>query len=63
DDLLARLDKVFTENEKALLKSFTSSDKHDYTSVLLPIRSVGVQGDARTYSFAAAISSNDENPN
>ncbi|CAF3355373.1 unnamed protein product [Rotaria socialis] len=63
DDLLTRLDKVFTENEKGFLKSFTSSDKHDYTSVLLPIRSVGVQGDARTYSFAAAISSNDENPN
>ncbi|CAF3054290.1 unnamed protein product [Rotaria sp. Silwood2] len=61
--LLATLDKVFTQNEQLLLKNLTSSDQHDYTSVLLPIRSVGVQGDARTYSFAAAISSNDEKPN
>ncbi|CAF4642777.1 unnamed protein product [Rotaria sp. Silwood1] len=63
DTLLATLDMVFTANEKLLLKTLTSSDQHDYTSVLLPIRSVGVQGDARTYSFAAAISSNDEKPN
>ncbi|CAF1162237.1 unnamed protein product [Adineta ricciae] len=61
--LLPTLDKIFTENEKTLLKTLTSSNKHDYTSVVLPIRSVGVQGDARTYSFAAAISSNDEKPN
>ncbi|CAF1032607.1 unnamed protein product [Adineta steineri] len=61
--LLPTLDKIFTENEKILLKTLTSPDQHDYTSVVLPIRSVGVQGDARTYSFAAAISSNDEKPN
>ena len=61
--LLPTLDKIFTENEKNLLKNLTASDRHDYTSVVLPIRSVGVQGDARTYSFAAAISSNDERPN
>lgn len=61
--LLPTLDKIFTENEKILLKKLTAPDQHDYTSVVLPIRSVGVQGDARTYSFAAAISSNDEQPN
>ncbi|CAF3338879.1 unnamed protein product [Rotaria socialis] len=61
--LLPTLDKIFTENEKILLKKLTSPVQHDYTSVVLPIRSVGVQGDARTYSFAAAISSNDERPN
>ena len=61
--LLPSLDKIFTENEKVLLKTLTSSSQHEYTSVVLPIRSVGVQGDARTYSFAAAISSNNDRPN
>ncbi len=31
------LDKIFSQNEKILLKMLTSSDKHDYTSVLLPV--------------------------
>ncbi|CAF1370459.1 unnamed protein product, partial [Didymodactylos carnosus] len=58
---LPTLDKIYTDNEKAILKNITSL-KYNYTSVLLPIRSVGVQGDSRTYSFAAAISS-DCDPN
>lgn len=37
--LLPTLDKIFTENEKALLKTLTSPDKHDYTSVVLPVNS------------------------
>ncbi|CAF0785237.1 unnamed protein product [Adineta steineri] len=60
---ISSLNDIFTDNEKIRLQNLTSLDKHDYTSVLLPIRSVGVQGDARTYSFAAAISSNDKKPN
>ncbi|UJR37396.1 hypothetical protein I4U23_030101 [Adineta vaga] len=63
DSSLSVLDNIFTDNEKILLKTLTTTDRHDYASVLLPIRSVGVQGDARTYSFAAAISSNNDQPN
>jgi GMP synthase (glutamine-hydrolysing) len=35
--LLPTLDKIFTEHEKILLKTLTSSDQHDYTSVVLPV--------------------------
>ena len=35
--LLPTLDKIFTENEKILLKTLTSPDQHDYTSVVLPV--------------------------
>jgi len=35
--LLPTLDKIFTEHEKILLKTLTSSDQHDYTSLLLPV--------------------------
>jgi GMP synthase (glutamine-hydrolysing) len=37
-EALSILDKIFTENEKILLKTLTSADQHDYTSVLLPVR-------------------------
>lgn len=33
------------------------SNKQRLTATLLPIRTVGVQGDCRTYSYAAGISS------
>ena len=45
--LLPTLDKIFTENEKILLKNLTSSDQHDYTSVVLPV----------TFSYFLFISS------
>jgi GMP synthase (glutamine-hydrolysing) len=35
--LLPTLDKIFTEHEKILLKSLTSPNQHDYTSVVLPV--------------------------
>ena len=35
--LLPTLDKIFTENEKNLLKTLTSPEHHDYTSVILPV--------------------------
>ena len=46
--LLPTLDKIFTENEKLLLKTLTSSDQHDYTSVVLPVSCVG--SDEGTYA-------------
>jgi GMP synthase (glutamine-hydrolysing) len=39
--LLPTLDKIFTENEKILLKTLTSPEQHDYTSVVLPV-SLGI---------------------
>ncbi|CAF2514323.1 unnamed protein product [Rotaria sp. Silwood2] len=36
--LLPTLDKIFTEHEKIILKTLTSPDQHDYTSVVLPVR-------------------------
>jgi GMP synthase (glutamine-hydrolysing) len=35
--LIPTLDQIFSENEKILLKNLTSSNQHDYTSVLLPV--------------------------
>jgi GMP synthase (glutamine-hydrolysing) len=35
--LLPTLDKIFNANEKTLLKTLTSSEQHDYTSILLPV--------------------------
>ena len=35
--LLPTLDKIFTDNEKTLLKTITSPDQHNYTSVVLPV--------------------------
>jgi hypothetical protein len=35
--LISNLDSIFSNNEKILLKTLTSSDRHDYTSVLLPV--------------------------
>ena len=40
--LIPILNKIFSENEKILLKTLTSSDQHDYTSVLLPVRSIEI---------------------
>lgn len=38
--LLPTLDKIFTDNEKNLLKKLTSPEEHDYTSVVLPVKIV-----------------------
>jgi GMP synthase (glutamine-hydrolysing) len=34
---LPTLDKIFNEHEKMILKTLTSPDRHDYTSVVLPV--------------------------
>lgn len=49
-----------TEDEQGHLEEISSSFNVSVT--LLPIKSVGVQGDCRTYSYVAALSS-DEAPN
>jgi len=58
--LLARIQKSMSEHDLEELKEM--SLKYKLTATLLPIKTVGVQGDCRTYSYVAALSS-DENPN
>lgn len=53
--LLNRIENVTTEDERAVLSG--KSKKQKYTATLLPIKSVGVQGDSRSYSYAVGISS------
>lgn len=58
--LLNRIDSITTEEERAELTSITRRQK--YTATLLPIRTVGVQGDCRTYSYAVGISCSKDPP-
>jgi len=58
--LLHRIQDGLSESDINILKSL--SEKTKFTTTLLPIKTVGVQGDARTYSYVAALSSDDENP-
>jgi len=58
--LLHRIQDGLTESDINILKAL--SEKTKFTTTLLPIKTVGVQGDARTYSYVAALSSDDENP-
>jgi len=53
--LLNRIEAVTGEEERATLAE--KSRKQKYTATLLPIRTVGVQGDQRTYSYAVGVSS------
>merc|ERR1711972_440751 len=52
--LLDRIDGCTSNEERAELERITSKNK--YSATLLPIRTVGVQGDERTYSHSVAIS-------
>ena len=49
------LQNVTTEEERVVLAG--KSKKQKYTATLLPIKTVGVQGDSRSYSYAVGISS------
>lgn len=40
NDLIKKLDAIFSENEKLILKNLTSSNQHDYVSVLLPVSQI-----------------------
>ena len=52
--LLNRIEAVTTPMERKELVN--KSGKLKYSATVLPIRTVGVQGDKRSYSYAVAIS-------
>lgn len=52
--LVSRIQSTMSKQDQEHLKEITASDS--LTGTLLPIRSVGVQGDCRTYSYVAALS-------
>ncbi|XP_060522607.1 GMP synthase [glutamine-hydrolyzing] [Cylas formicarius] len=56
--LLNRVESVTTDEEKAILRRISS--KQRLAATLLPIRSVGVQGDRRSYSYVVGISTERE---
>ena len=53
--LLNRITEITSEEERRRLCEVSSKQK--FKATLLPIRTVGVQGDGRTYSYAVGISS------
>ncbi|KAJ8916112.1 hypothetical protein NQ315_004479 [Exocentrus adspersus] len=56
--LLNRVEGVTNDDERATLRRISSKQK--LAATLLPIRSVGVQGDSRSYSYVVGISSERE---
>uniref|UniRef100_H2Y9F0 GMP synthase (glutamine-hydrolyzing) n=1 Tax=Ciona savignyi TaxID=51511 RepID=H2Y9F0_CIOSA len=59
--LLQKIHAVITsEEEREMLRKYT--DRFQMKAVLLPIKSVGVQGDCRTYSYVVGLSSAEAKP-
>ncbi|KAL8564485.1 hypothetical protein ACOMHN_017627 [Nucella lapillus] len=56
--LLTRVRNGTSADEQEKLKAISS--KTELTTTLLPIKTVGVQGDSRTYSYVAALSSDQQ---
>ena len=58
-DLLRRADAIFIEELRGTIDADTGKTWYDLTSqafaVFLPIKSVGVMGDGRTYDYAVAL--------
>lgn len=55
---LATIKNCTSAEEQHFLKEF--SEKYKVAATLLPIKSVGVQGDCRTYSYVVALSSDEK---
>ncbi|KAJ8668804.1 hypothetical protein QAD02_000063 [Eretmocerus hayati] len=55
--LLNRVEGATSESERQELRRISS--QRNLTATLLPIRSVGVQGDKRSYSYVAGLSTDD----
>ncbi|GFY49701.1 GMP synthase [Trichonephila inaurata madagascariensis] len=56
--LVTKVKDCATEEEQAFLTAV--SNKYKLKSTLLPIKSVGVQGDQRTYSYVVGLSTDEE---
>ncbi|XP_014681879.1 PREDICTED: GMP synthase [glutamine-hydrolyzing]-like [Priapulus caudatus] len=56
--LFTRIDAALTDDQKKIL--YKLSSENELASTLLPIQSVGVQGDCRTYSYVVGISSDQQ---
>lgn len=56
--LLSQVKSTLSEEEQRKLFTITEAEK--FVPTLLPIRTVGVQGDHRTYSYCAALSNDKE---
>jgi GMP synthase (glutamine-hydrolysing) len=58
-DLLRRADAIFIEELRATIDSHSGKSWYDLTSqafaVFLPVKSVGVMGDGRTYDYVVAL--------
>src|SRR5687767_15909701 len=58
-DLLRRADHIFTEELRSTLDPISGKSWYDLTSqafaVFLPVKSVGVMGDGRTYDYVVAL--------
>ncbi|KAK4004640.1 hypothetical protein OUZ56_006369 [Daphnia magna] len=59
--LLNRIEIVTSEEERILLEE--PSSRNQCVATLLPIRTAGVQGDCRSYSYCVALSSYQTQPN
>lgn len=57
-NLLSKIMKSTSKEEQTFLEEFSNSVH--LTATLLPIKTVGVQGDCRTYSYVAGLSSKGE---
>ncbi|CAK9303147.1 unnamed protein product [Gordionus sp. m RMFG-2023] len=59
--IVQKLRDTLTSNDQATLVAILKNDKNvKYSAILLPVKSVGVQGDKRSYSYVCALSCSDD---